>query len=46
MIRNRCNNLWVDQGIHTKNGGKTYASCAKNGEKTYASSCAFAHNAV
>ena len=28
MIRNRCNIFWVDAGIHTKNGGKTYASCA------------------
>ena len=28
MIRNRCNILWVDEGIHTKNGGKTFATCA------------------
>ena len=28
MIRNRCNIFWDDGGIHTKNGGKTYASCA------------------
>ena len=28
MIRNRCNIFWADGGIHTKNGGKTYASCA------------------
>ena len=28
MIRNLCNIFWVDAGIHTKNGGKTYASCA------------------
>ena len=28
MIRNRYNIFWVDAGIHTKNGGKTYASCA------------------
>ena len=28
MIRNRCNIFWVDADIHTKNGGKTYASCA------------------
>ena len=28
MIRNRCNIFWADGVIHTKNGGKTYASCA------------------
>ena len=28
MITNRCNTFWVDGGIHTKNGGKTYATCA------------------
>ena len=28
MISNRCNIFWVDGGIHTKNGGKTYATCA------------------
>ena len=28
MIRNCCNIFKVDGGIHTKNGGKTYASCA------------------
>ena len=27
MIRNCCNIFWVDGGIHTKNGGETYASC-------------------
>ena len=27
MIRNRFNILWVDGGIHTKNEGKTYATC-------------------
>ena len=28
MIRNRCNIFWVDAGVHNKNEGKTYASCA------------------
>ena len=28
MIRNRRNIFGVDGGIHTKNGGKTYATCA------------------
>ena len=28
MISNHCNIFWVDGGIHTKNWGKTYASCA------------------
>ena len=28
MIRNQCNILWVDEGIHTKNGEKTYATWA------------------
>ena len=37
MIRNRCNIFWADGGIHTKNEGKTYASCA---------SLRFAHDAV
>ena len=32
MIRSHCNIFGVDGGIHTKNGGKTYASCAKHGD--------------
>ena len=28
MIRSPCNIFGVNGGIHTKNGGKTYASCA------------------
>ena len=28
MIRDRCNIFGDDESIHTKNGGKNYASCA------------------
>ena len=30
MIRIHCNILWVDGGIHTKNWGKLFASCASS----------------
>ena len=33
MKRNRCNILWDVEGIRTKNGGKTNASCTSNNIK-------------